>query len=223
MLSQAGSKTVRTRWVICNKSDDACPDIRARLVACELNTFSTDEYFASTPPLEAKRMLLSEFATRRHCADGRPLEISFVDVRKAYFNGIPKRDLFLFVPKEMGLGAKALAHLRRCVYGTRDAGQIWEEVYAATLIRLGFRRGIANPCCFYHDEKQISVVVHGDDLTALGGRSELEWYEAGLREAFEIKVKGHLGEAEVCAEVVRNCGSCHKHFAVLRVKKNGDQ
>ena len=45
--------------------------------------------------------------------------------------------------------------------------------------------------------------MHGDDLTALGGRSELEWYEAGLREAFEIKVKGHLGEAEDCAKEVR--------------------
>ena len=49
----------------------------------------------------------------------------------------------------------------------------------------------------------MSVVVHGDDFTALGGRRELLWYEDGLREAFEIKVKGHLGESPDCAKEVR--------------------
>ena len=194
ILANSQNKIIRTRWVICNKSDNDTPDIRARLVACELNTYSTDDFYASTPPLEAKRMLLSELATRRTLADGRPLEISFVDVKKAYFNGVPKRDLHLFLPKELGLGGKAVAHLRRCVYGTRDAGQIWEYVYAAVLTKMGFRRGLANPCCFHHETRQISVVVHGDDFTALGGRRELQWYEDGLREAFDIKVKGHLGE-----------------------------
>ena len=50
-----------------NKGDASKPDIRARLVACELNTY-TDEsglFYAATPPLEAKRILLSEHATKR--------------------------------------------------------------------------------------------------------------------------------------------------------------
>ena len=52
----------------------------------------------------------------------------------------------------------------------------------------------SNPCCFHHREKNISVVVHGDNFTALGGKIELEWYEAGLKDALEIKIKCHLGE-----------------------------
>ena len=28
---------VRTKWVLCNKGDEANPDMRARLVACEVN------------------------------------------------------------------------------------------------------------------------------------------------------------------------------------------
>ena len=71
--------------MICNKEDEAQPDIRARLVACELNTYQTDDFYASTPPLEAKRLLLSQMATQRRMEDGRPLELSFVDVKKAYF------------------------------------------------------------------------------------------------------------------------------------------
>ena len=56
-IGDAEAKTIRTRWVICNKGDAACPDIRARLVATELNTYKSDDFFASTPPLEAKRLL----------------------------------------------------------------------------------------------------------------------------------------------------------------------
>ena len=79
ILAHAQSKIVSARWAICSKSDSEAPDIRARLVACELNTYNTHDRYASTPPLEAKRMLLSELAMRRTLDDGRPLAISFVD------------------------------------------------------------------------------------------------------------------------------------------------
>ena len=43
---------VRSRWVICNKGDSVDPDMRARLVACEVNHGqNNDALYASTPPL----------------------------------------------------------------------------------------------------------------------------------------------------------------------------
>ena len=114
--------------------------------AQEVNTYKSDDLFASTLPLEAKRLLLSQLATQRTTKDGRALEVSFIDIKKAYFNGIPKRKLHLYLPREMGLGTKAVAHLRRCVCGTRDAGMIWEETCTQALLDLGFRRGLASPC-----------------------------------------------------------------------------
>ena len=60
--THAGKPPIRTRWVICNKGDNVNWDIRARLVACELNKYKTDEFYASTPPLEAKHLLLSQLA-----------------------------------------------------------------------------------------------------------------------------------------------------------------
>ena len=86
LVGEAGAKVIRTRWVICNKGDATVPDVRARLVACEVNQYKSDEFFAATPPLECKRLLFSEFASKRCLADGRRLELSFVDIRKAYFN-----------------------------------------------------------------------------------------------------------------------------------------
>ena len=80
---------------------------------------------------------------------------------------------------------------------------IWEECYSHALINLGFRRGIANPCCFYNEQRQLAVVVHGDDFTALGARDDLEYLEKGLSEVFELKLKGHLGEASDCQKEIR--------------------
>ena len=162
------SKPIRTRWVISNKGDRDHPDVRARLVACEINTFKTDMFAASTPPLEAKKLLFSMMASLRKDAKGRPLELAFIDVKKAYFNAVPKRVIHLVPPKEPGLPSGGVAHLRRCAYGTRDAGALWEEHYASVLTNLGFIRGRASPTCFFHPTKRISVVVHGDDFVALG-------------------------------------------------------
>lgn len=73
---------------MCNKGDMANRDMRARLVAQEVAYDKQDGYFAATPRLEAKRALLSQMATER-TRDGKPLEISLVDVRKAYFKSMP--------------------------------------------------------------------------------------------------------------------------------------
>eukprot|EP00974_Lingulodinium_polyedra_P010180 977891-Lingulodinium_polyedra.AAC.1 len=47
------------RWVGVNKGDQDHPEYRSRLVAKEIKTHRNDELFAATPPLEAKKMLMS--------------------------------------------------------------------------------------------------------------------------------------------------------------------
>ena len=49
---------VRSRRVMANKGDSKEPDVRARLVACEVNKGGekVDAVDASTPPLEANMM-----------------------------------------------------------------------------------------------------------------------------------------------------------------------
>ena len=98
-------------------------------------------------------------------------------------------------PKELGLPSHYVAKLVRCVYGTRDAGAIWEDCYRDALEAMGFTSGIASPCCFYHAARGISVVVHGDDFTNLGTDEDLDWLQVELAKYFEIKVRGGIGEA----------------------------
>ena len=53
---------VRLRWVMANKSDSKEPDVRARLVGCEVTKGGqkVDAFDASTPPLEAKNLFVSD-------------------------------------------------------------------------------------------------------------------------------------------------------------------
>ena len=52
-----------SRWVDVDKGDASKPEYRSRLVAKEINTGYEEGLYASTPPLEALRWLLSEAAT----------------------------------------------------------------------------------------------------------------------------------------------------------------
>ena len=210
------TRPIRTRWDIVNKGDAAKPDIRARLVACELNTY-TDEtglLYAATPLLEAKRMLLSEYATKKN-QKGQPRQISCLVITKAYFHGRPKRDLRVQLPVELGLPACTMGSLQRCMYGTRDAGSIWEETYASALEQIGFKRGRASPSCFKHPTLGMSFVVHGDDFTAIGTKKNLDHYEAELNNKFDLKVRSRLSNEEGTDKEIRLLNK------IIRIKEDG--
>ena len=147
MQKYAEHVLVRSRWLLCNKGDYANPDCRARLVACEVNKNNTHEaaFHASTPPLEAKKLLFHKYASAPN-VEGTPQRLSFVDIRKAYFNSTTRRNLFMSFPRELGLPSNLIARQVKCVYGTRDAGAIWEDVYRDVLEDIGFRSGAASPC-----------------------------------------------------------------------------
>ena len=175
------------------QGDAESPVVRARLVSCDLNNGDiNDSISASTPPLEGKRMLFSRYTSERQ-RNGSPLRLSFIDIRKAYFNALPERDIFMRIPKEMGLPPNLVAKQIRCVYGTRDAGKLWEDTCTRVMEGMGFRAGISNPCVSFHESRSLSVVVHGDGFTTLGTDAELDWFETTIEEFFEIKIKGSVG------------------------------
>ena len=151
------------RWVNCNKEDATRPKCRGRYVAQEVNVGGEAEaaFYAATPPLEAKRLLMSMWAKQRQ-RGGHPLKIHCLDARKAYFNGTPNRSLYIRLPPELGMGKEVVGRLKKCIYGTRDAGAIWEATYTRVLKKLGFVQGTSSPCCFYHRARPGTVPVHGD-------------------------------------------------------------
>ena len=86
--------------------------------------------------------------------------------------------------------------MNKALYGTRDAAQNWENEYREFLISEGFKAGISTPCVFWHPVRNVRVVVHGDDFTALGVRAQLDWFRGIMTKRFEVKFRGTLGPRE---------------------------
>ena len=92
----------------------------------------------------------------------------FVDVRKAHT--IPKcmEDVYVELPSECGAAGGMCGKLIHWLYGFRQAAKAWEEHYARLFEEEGFERGEACGVAFYHESRDISVVVHGDDFSFCG-------------------------------------------------------
>ena len=95
----SGKGPIGSRWIDINKGDDEHPEYRSRLVAKEINRSPSDDMFAATPPLEAKKMLFSmavtEFANNRASKFKGVQKLLFIDVRRAYFYAPARKPVFV--------------------------------------------------------------------------------------------------------------------------------
>ena len=87
-LRETGRAPIKTGWAETDKGQPGKPNVRARWVAKEYNTHARPELrVASTPPLEALKVVLSEIATGKR--GGKV--VALVDVRRAYFYAPARR------------------------------------------------------------------------------------------------------------------------------------
>ena len=142
---RTGRKAISVRWVDTNKGDDINPRYRSRLVARQLKAHdrSGASFFAPTPPLEALRTVLSMTASTmpnwKPCYDPaseRRIQISLVDIARAYFNATKDEDdeTYVDLPKEDEDHEQCCAKLLRHMYGTRSAADGWQEEYSSFLV-----------------------------------------------------------------------------------------
>jgi hypothetical protein len=192
--AQTGGKIIGTKWIDVNKGDLDRPNIRCRLVGKEFRTTPDDALYASTPPLEALRLIVSRAATIDK--KGAPREMMINDVSRAYFYAEATRIMYIELPKEDPFyDPSMLGRLRLCLYGTRDAALNWQQTLSDHLVDSGFKRGVGHPSVFYHPAKDIWTLVHGDDYCSAGPASSLDWLEGLLADRYEIKTQ-RIGEGK---------------------------
>jgi hypothetical protein len=97
-MQQHGGRTIGTRWIDINKGDEESPECRSRLVGKEFNVGSDPALYASTPPLEALRLIVSRAATTRR-GSGK-MKVMINDVKRAYFHARATRDVYVERPDE---------------------------------------------------------------------------------------------------------------------------
>ncbi len=184
-----GRPPITVRWVIVNKGDDNDPNYRARLVARQMRHQGVESIFAPTPPLEAIRTVLSLAASQlpgddplsRDPASEDRVQISFLDISRAYFNAPtdPDHPTYVELPREHPEHGVKVALLRKHMYGTlRAADGRQEECSCTSVEKLGFVHGLTGPCVFHHRERNLVCAVHGDDFTTRGAKTNLDWFRS---------------------------------------------
>ena len=61
---ETGKAPIGSMWIDIDKGDIHAPDYRSRFVAKEINRQPSDDMFAATPPLEAKKLRFSMAASQ---------------------------------------------------------------------------------------------------------------------------------------------------------------
>ena len=161
---ETGKAPIGVRWVDINKGDTEQPNYRSRLIAKEYKNDVRPELYAATPPSECLRFMISRMASAKN------LQMMYADVSRAYFYAKAIRPVYVKLPSEdfEEGDENRCGRLVMSMYGTRDAALNWSSEYTSTLLKDGFVQGRASPCLFRHPVTDVAVMVHGDDIVAVG-------------------------------------------------------
>ena len=183
----AKGKRVRSKWVEDYKDGEHGRIVRSRLVAMEIAWDARADTFAGTPPLKAVRLVLALAVSL-----GLDYLICLYDVSVAFYHATLDELLHIIPPRgeeEDGY----VWQLRRALYGTRRASFLFQQYVMDTMQEAGFvRPGVACQV-FWHAERRIFVVVHGDDFLAAARPQDAEWLDETLDKKLMIKRGPRIG------------------------------
>ena len=61
--------------------------------------------------------------------------------------------------------------LMKSMYGTTAAAHDWQSEVTRTMTELGFKQCEASPRVFWHRQRDMEALVHGDDFVSSGERT----------------------------------------------------
>ena len=84
-IDECGGKLIGSRWIDTSEADELNPEYRCRLVGHEFNTGKDNSLYASIPPFESLRLIVSWAATAKKNVIGHAHELMINDVRLRIF------------------------------------------------------------------------------------------------------------------------------------------
>ena len=110
-----------------------------------------------------------------------------MDVKRAFLYAPVTREVFIDLPAEaLGPGEEGMiGRLLKSMYGTRDAPQNWQAYMTEVLIEMGFAQCKTHPSIYRHATADIQLIVHVDDIAAIGFPTDLAWVREQLLKRFE--------------------------------------
>ncbi len=150
-----------------SKGDKEKPEYRCRLVSKEIKNDKREDLFAATPPLVAKKLFFSLFAS------SLGLCLDVIDVARSYFHAKARRRARVDLPKQDHQDGMR-GRLKKEIHGARDTSQNRELVDSEMKVEAGFAQGSYSPCVFYREDKDGRAGVRGGGFTVLGSRGGLD-------------------------------------------------
>jgi len=205
-----GCRTITTKWLDTNKGDAENPNYRSRLVGRELKMDKRLDLFSATPPLETLKLMCA-LCARGQSDKGGAKRIAAIDTKRAYVYAPSRRPIFIEIPAEDRLPGDEdrIGQLKLSLYGTRDAAQNWAYEYTRFLKSIGFKTGVASPCNFRNEERDINMTVHGDDFTVVASADQIEWLGDKMKAQYELKMdvlgpdEGQVRELRILNRILR--------------------
>jgi hypothetical protein len=150
------------------------------------------------PPLESMMALLALWTSwmrKGPGPTGKPMKVAMFDISRAHFYGTARRRVFVDLVDEdkEKFGHDKCGLLKKSMYGTQDASNIWQDDYVGLLRDGGHKRGVSNGAIFYKEDTQTRSLVHGDDFFILGTQEDIDEYEKMLGSRYLYKKTANLG------------------------------
>ena len=147
----------------------------------------TSMTFASTPPVEGFRFLLSRAMTGEKKRDPQDeLVIAFFHISRTHFYSPVRRKVAIKMQCDPSCPSGIAMH-NRAMYGTKDAAQCFDSYCERTMEKLDYNIGVFNPCLYKHLVKDVSVLRHGDDFATFATRTQIAEFKEDLSKHSLVK------------------------------------
>jgi hypothetical protein len=169
-----GHRTITLKWVFKLKRDevDAIIKHKARLVArgfLQRERIDFDDAFALVARMESVRLLLA-------LAAQEGWHVHHMDVKSVFLNGDLKEEVYVHQPPGFAIPDKEgkVLHLRRALYGLRQAPRAWNAKLDSTLQRMGFEQNPHEAAVYRRDNGRnaLLVDVYVNDLVITDTKDE---------------------------------------------------
>ena len=185
---------IPVKWVYKVKKDENgnVQRYKARLVAKgfkQREGVDFDEVYAPVSKHTSLRALLA-------IAAERDLELHQLDVKTAFLNGELEEDVYVQQPPGYQEGdANMVCHLKRALYGLRQAPRTWHLRLKKELETIGYQAAEADPGLFINNSAKYGatyLLVYVDDMLVTAMGDHITYAKKRLMELFEMR---DLGEA----------------------------
>ena len=195
------TKVETSRWLDDIKRRDGDEhNVRSRIVVQQYNVDKRLNVHQGTPPLIVLRML---FALATSKGSHRQKVCGIWDVSVAFFHS--PMDEFTMVRPPVGLRVRGkLWVLKKALCGTRMASRCFGKLVGEVLKDAQFEAVTIVPNTYYHPQRDIDTVVHGDDFVAVAEDDHLNFLERVLENSMDIKRVGKIGPD---ARVLERCSN----------------